>query len=164
MVFQRCAISLSLLLRLCAALLCNGSAGSSIYRCDKCEAQRWMARPKLSQRRRNRCKLLRFGSSFWYLIFIDGPAPQMTSNLDVFRKATVRRVLREVSLGPLVILRPALLLCPRCARCSGTNDRQAKRTRELSGDSPGRVVVAFGPSAAGGRFTTFEQQLGAHAS
>ena len=59
------------------------------------------------------CKLLRFGSSFWHPIFIDSPSDQMTSNVDANRKATVRHVLWGVSLGPLVILRPALLLCPR---------------------------------------------------
>ena len=70
-----------------------------------------MTRLKASLRRGNRCKLLHLGSSFWHPIVVDA-TPQMTSNVDAFRKATVRHVLREVPLGPLVILRPALLLCP----------------------------------------------------
>ena len=161
MVFQRlCSFAIAFA-ALCAALLGVGTAVNISLRYAK-RSDGWHC----SKGRREGviwCKLLRFGSSFYHLIFIDA-SDHLTSNVDAFRKATVRHVLREVSLGPLVILRPALLSCPRCARCSSANDRQPKRAREPSGDSPGRVVVAFGPSAVGGRFTTFEQQLGARAS
>ena len=121
-----------------------------------------MTRLKASLRRGNRCKLLHLGSSFWHPIVVDA-TPQMTSNVDAFRKATVRHVLREVPLGPLVILRPALLLCPGPRGAPV----QRRRPKHANRSHPGTLLDASwwrsGRLRRAGRFTTFEQQLGARA-
>ena len=100
---------------------------------------------------------------FLHAQFSSMPAPQMTSNVYSQESYGEARTLR----GPFWTSRystAGAAFMSAVARSSSTNDRQPKRAREPSGDSPGRVVVAFGPSAVGGRFTTFEQQLGARAS